>query len=141
MHKILSQKLFIISMCLIFIIGLGYIFALYFILNPQVPKENLITSQPVTHEPVSSSLDITSPNDNLLVFNEDLLIYGNTSLGNIIIISSDTTDSAIYPNSDGNFSLTYKLTPGINDLTINAFDKMGNNKKEERMVYFSKEKI
>ncbi|MDO8570545.1 MAG: hypothetical protein Q7R97_03090 [Candidatus Daviesbacteria bacterium] len=141
MHKILSRKFFIISMCLIFLIGLGYIFALYSILNPPVPKENLITSQPVTREPVSLTLTVTNPNDNSLVFNEDLLISGKASLGSIVIISSEDDDTIVNPKQDGTFSLTYKLNQGVNKLTIASIDESGNIKQENRMIYYSKEKI
>lgn len=141
MHKILSRKLFIISMCLILIIGLGYIFGLYFLLNPQIPKENLITSLPVTKEPVSLTLVVNSPNDNSLVFSEDILISGKASENNIVIITSDNNDLILNPKKDGTFSLTYKLSPGTNNLLISSFDENGNNKQEQRMVYYSKEKI
>ncbi len=141
MHKIISQKIFIISMCLIFLTGLGYIVALYYILNPQTTKENLVTSLPVTKEPVSLTLIINSPNGNSLVFDEDILISGKASENNIVIITSDDNDLVLNPKKDGTFSLSYKLSPGINNLTISSFDETGNNKQEQRMVYFSKEKI
>lgn len=141
MKKVLSQKAFSISMCLIFLISLGLIIGLYYILYPQVPKENLISSIPVTSEPVSLTLTVTNPNDNSLIFNEDLLISGRASNSSVIIITSEEEDLVIYPKKDGSFSLTYKLTPGINDLTIGAFDETGNNKQEKRTIYFSKEKI
>ena len=141
MNKTLSQRFFIISMCLIFSISLGYLVTIYFILNPQTPKENLITSLPVTKEPVSLSLTVSSPNDNSLVFNENILISGKASSGSVVILSSEDDDVVITSSKDGNFSLTYKLSPGTNDFTIGAFDATGNNKKEERTVYYSKDKI
>lgn len=141
MHKILSRKFFIISMCLIFLISLGYIYALYSILNPQTQKENLISSQPVTSEPVSLTLTVTNPNDNSLVFNDDLLISGKASLGSVVIISSEDNDTVVNPKQDGIFSLTYKLNLGINQIIISSVDETGNIKQEQRMIYYSKEKI
>ena len=95
----------------------------------------------MTREPVSLTFTITNPNDNSLVFEEDLLISGKASESSVVIISSEEDDLVLNPKSNGTFSLTYKLTPGINQLTIGAFDENGNNKKEQRTIYFSKEKM
>jgi hypothetical protein len=96
---------------------------------------------PVTSEPVSFSLNLSSPDDNLLVFSSDLLISGQAAPGAAVIISFEGEDLVVEPSKTGEFSLTAKLDEGINQFTVSAFDNNGNSKSENRTVYYSKEKI
>lgn len=116
---------------------------LYFLTYYQ-PSQNqaLINSYPVTSEPVSLTLSLSSPDNNQLVFDPNLLIQGNTTPpGSTVILSLNDDNQAIETNSRGNFSATVKLQEGINTLSVAVFDNSGNNKREERVVYYSTEKI
>lgn len=114
--------------------------ALYFFLN-NTPKSAPVLSQgPVTSEPVSLTLALTNPDDNILVFSSDLLIQGTTSPNSTVLISSDD-DQIIQADSKGNFSSSIKVSEGVNQLEVTAFDNQGNSKSEVRTVYYSTEKI
>jgi hypothetical protein len=110
--------------------------------SPEMRSSNsTVSSSPVTSEPVSLTLNLSSPDDNLLVFDDNLLIQGKTSSKASVILSMDEEDSVTEPSPSGDFSATIKLRPGVNLLTVAVFDNNGASKSEERTVYYSEEKI
>jgi hypothetical protein len=123
-------------------IGLILLAGLYFfapqLLNVQAP--NLISTLPFTQEPVSLSLDLSSPDDNALVNSPDLLIQGKSSPGATVLLTAADGDHVL-DNSGDTFSYTLTLTEGPNIIYISAFDELGNRKVEKRSVYYSKEKL
>lgn len=96
---------------------------------------------PVTSAPVSLTLNLSNPDNDLLVFDSDLLIQGKTSPGATVIISSNEDDQVLEVNNQGEFSTTLILESGVNKLTVSSFDNSGSNKSEDRTIYYSKEKI
>lgn len=96
---------------------------------------------PLTTTPSSISLNLSSPSNNSLVFEADLLIDGQTSPNATVLITTEDSDKIIEANNKGYFSFTAKLSDGINQFQIIAFDNYGNTKQEARSVYYSKEKI
>lgn len=132
---------FIVSMLAILVFSTGLLLALYFYINQNPSGVNFAQSEPVTREPVSLIFNLSSPDDNLLTFDSDLLVTGKTSPGSVIIISLNDDDQSLEVSSQGDFSTTLKLQPGVNSLTIASFDLLGNSKSEERTIYYSKEKI
>lgn len=142
MSKLLSPTVFVISMVIILLAGLAGAFGLNFLVNPQTAAQKLnILNQPVTSKPVSLTLNISSPDDNLLVFDSDLLIQGTTMPNNIVILSLTDSDLNLQADKDGNFSTTLKLKSGVNQITVTTFDDQGNSKSDSRTVYYSTEKI
>lgn len=140
MANILSFKIFILSMLVILLIGFAFLGLMYLFLNPSTASTPLSLQKPVTTEPVSLTLNLSSPDNNLLVFDPDILVQGQTSEGATVILDTDNAD--FVPDlSGGNFSATVKLQPGLNQLTVTSFDDTGNSKSENRVVYYSTEKI
>lgn len=153
----LMHRGFILTAFLIFFFGLIVIFILYLFTNPkalenfsfgqifnkfsQTNQSSLVTSSPVTTEPVSISLNLSSPDDNILVFESSILISGKTSPNATVILSLDEEDRIIEAKASGNFSDTVKLKEGVNNLIISTFDNQGNGKSESRTIYYSKEKL
>lgn len=128
-------------MVLLLVLGIVFFIGLHFYLNQSgvIPSGALLG--PVTQEPVSLILNLSSPNDNQLVFDPNLLIQGQTSSGTVIILSDDEKDSVLVVDNKGNFSTTLKLRQGLNQLTVTMFDNSGSSKSESRTVYYSADKI
>ncbi len=127
---------------MLLILGSGGAVIYYFYnqINSQ-STTSLQNFSPVTQEPVSLTLNLSSPDDNSLVFSEDLLIQGKASPKTVVILSTNTQDYLLEPNKQGDFSITVKLQEGLNLLSVNAFDNLGNNKSENKTIYYSEEKI
>ncbi len=141
MNRKLTNWQFTLAMLGIFLTDLGAIFALYFYINQNPLQNQPNLGRPVTREPVSLTLNLDSLDDNLLVFDENLLASGKTSAGSILILSLNGDDQVLDISSSGNFSSTLKLQEGVNKLTVSGFDLLGNNKNENRTIFYSKEKI
>ncbi|MDO8498750.1 MAG: hypothetical protein Q7S44_03110 [bacterium] len=141
MSKVLSMKTFFISMTVIFFFCLGLIIYLYSLVNSKVPNNTLLNSWPVTSKPVSLTLDLSSPGDNMLIFDSTMLVQGKTSPQAVVILSLGRSDQAVEASPKGDFSATLKLREGVNELSVTSFDNLGNNKSLERTVYYSKEKL
>lgn len=140
--KPLSKKVFVISMILIAISGLIFIFGIYYILNIQYKQEsNRLLLGPVTTAPKSLRIDLDQPDDNLLVFDPSIIVSGKTAPNNEVLIFTDTQDLVINAKSDGTFSTILNLDEGINRITTIVFDSQGDSRSAERTVFYSKEKI
>lgn len=133
---VLSTKTFILSHLTLLIIALIFFAGLYYILYPERFKPEDSSYNPVTKEPVSLFLEITSPEDDILVNDPDLVISGETSPNTAIIISSSDSDTAIQSAKNGGFSKVFTLSPGPNIIEINAFDDEGNFKSVTKSVYY-----
>lgn len=140
----LFTKISIASVILLLLIATGYILALkYLSVPPNGDKNGLYgsTGQPVTREPISLTLNLNNPDDNLLVNSPNLLIQGKT-LPNIVVILTQNTDDLVLQSSlAGDFSTTITLAEGVNQFNVAVFDDKGNSKIEGRTVFYSKEKI
>src|SRR3989344_3113061 len=143
MSKKLSNKTFIISQLLILILGLAFIFGLNYLMNPasKATKSTTLSDGPVTSTPASLTLEVGSPDDELLVFNSNLIINGKTLPKLNILISSETEDLVVMSKSDGNFTADLTLATGVNEISIVVFDDKGDRREIKRTVYYSKEKI
>jgi len=141
MNKKISSTVFIISMISILLITGGFFVYLHYFINPLQNPITLLNYQPVTSKPVSLSLNLSSPDNNILVFDHNLLINGQTSSGILILVTANDNNQTLNASTKGDFSLTVKLKPGINQIIVSAFDNMGNYKSESRLIYYSEEKI
>lgn len=136
----LSTRLFYLAMLTILLLGFLFLWQLSWLLNPKTTKE-LLRQGTITQAPVSLTLSLANPDDNLLVFTPDLLLQGKTSANAIILLTLDTKDQLFKADSDGNFSTTLILEGGVNQLTVAVFDEYGNSKLDSRTIYYSTEKI
>ena len=100
-----------------------------------------IFSGPVTSEKENLTLNLSSPDDNSLVFASSLLVQGETSPQALVIVNWNDNTETVTAGNDGNFSDTIKLDSGVNDLVVAAFDKDGNSQQEKRTIFYSTEKL
>lgn len=135
----LSGTVFILSQITILIVGLAFIGWLYFFL--QEPSKIPSNSSPITTEPASLTLEVNSPEDDLLSFKDEILVSGKTQAGSTVLISTDDNDQIVKTSSTGAFSADFPLELGVNNITIAVFDESGDSRTVEKMVYYSKEKI
>lgn len=140
MGKELSQKVFAISLGIIFLLGLCLIGGLYYYLN----ADDLGTAfkyLPVSQQPTSFSLTINSPEDDALVEDASLIVSGKTApFASIIVVNGEQT-TGFEAQSNGDFSKIITLSEGPNILQISAFDKTGATKSVTKYSYYSKEKL
>lgn len=139
--KNLSTTFFVFSMIIILLAGSGFFIALHFFVNPLQNPMTVSNYQPVTLERVSLTLDLSSPDDNSLVFDNNLLVSGKTTSSAMILITLNDSNQLISSGNQGDFSLTIKLLPGGNELIVSAFDNLGNYKSEQRTIYYSEAKL
>lgn len=138
---VLSTKTFIISHIAILLSGLIFFGGLYYILYQEKFQPAVIEYNPVTKEPVSLFLEVTAPEDEILVYEDNIIISGKTGPECAVIISSQNNDAGLQSNKDGEFNKIFQLTPGPNIIEITAFDPEGKSKSVIRSVYYSKEKL
>lgn len=141
MNKNLGNNLFIFSMIIILLGGIGFFITLHFFVNPQQNPMTETSYQPVTTNPVSLTLNLSSPDDNILVFDSNLLVSGQSTPGNLILVMVNDNNQILNSSKEGSFSLTVKLKSGSNQIIVSAFDNQGNYKIEERLIYYSEEKL
>ncbi len=141
MAKQLSTTFFILSMIIILLAGTGFFAALHFFVNPLQNPTTASSYQPVTSLPVSLTLNLSSPEDNSLVFDNNLLVSGKTIPNALILITINDNNQFINASNIGDFSLTIKLQLGGNQLIVSSFDNLGNYKSELRTIYYSGEKL
>lgn len=141
MAKKLSTTSFTFSMIIILVLGSAFFIGLHYFMNPQQSPLAISSYQPVTSNPVSLTLNLSSPDDNLLIYDPNLLISGQTSSGITVLITVNDTNQIISASTSGDFSLTVKLQTGTNQVIVSAFDNQGNYKIEERSIYYSEEKL
>ncbi|KKR81328.1 MAG: hypothetical protein UU73_C0003G0108 [Candidatus Daviesbacteria bacterium GW2011_GWA1_41_61] len=153
MKKVLIWTVIIISI-VAFIMGatiawrLGYLNTFKQFLSqktfPAAPPPLTLLSlplKPITSLPSGMTLNLSSPDDNQLVFDENILLQGKTTPGSLILISFESSDLALEPSPSGEFSTTVYMDEGVNQFTVTAINKDGDLKQEERTVYYSKEKL
>lgn len=114
---------------------------LYYFLNKDFKRFSFQNYQPVTTEPISFNLEISNPEDEILVFEDSLVISGTTSPLSTILISVNDEDFGLEASSKSQFSTVVSLQNGLNRLQVTAIDQEGNTKTDQRTVYYSEEKI
>lgn len=136
-------------MLVILFLGTSGIYLEGYLINHKSPDlnsadenlSNVLGSGPVTRKPVGVSLNISSPDDNILIFSPDLLVQGKTNPEAVILVTTDNNDQTINVGPDGSFSTTLKLKEGVNNLLISAFDSLGNSQVEKRTIYYSTDQL
>jgi hypothetical protein len=141
MTKNLGTSSFIFSMILILLVALGFFMYLHFFVNPKEEPSTILNYQPVTTNPLSLTLNLSSPDDNLLVYDTNLLVSGQTTSGTLVLITINENNQTLNASKQGDFSQTVKLQSGINQVIVSVFDNQGNYKSEERSIYYSEEKL
>lgn len=96
---------------------------------------------PVTQEHTTVTLNLSSPDNDKLVYDNNLLIEGQATPNAVVILSTNNNDQVLNVTNKGDFSVTLKLKNGLNQFTVAAFDKLGNTESESRTVYYSSETL
>lgn len=139
----LSTKAFVLSHLSILFLSVVFLLGLSFYLNDGALlccKKDLINYQPVTRVPLSLSLEINNPEDEKLLFDKNIIVSGKTSpFATVIIALKD--DFGTQANGGGEFSKIVTLEEGVNELSVTVFDSSGNSKSDQRVIYFSEEKL
>ncbi len=140
MNKGIGFATFLLSM--FFVLGLGLLLIYTFhALIASPPQDTLSFSPIVTSKPTAPTLDISSPDDNSLIFDPNILVEGRTTPNTKVLISNENSDQFIVSDKYGNFSQTLKLNLGINNLLITAFNNQGQLISDTRMVFYSKQQL
>lgn len=138
---VLSTKTFIISHLAILFTALIYFGGLYYVLYQDRFQPQATSYIPVTREPVSLFLEISNPEDNVLVYEDNILISGKTGPNYPVIISGGEGDTGLQSGKDGQFSKVINLSLGANIVNITVFDPQGNSKSQTKSIYYSEEKL
>ena len=96
---------------------------------------------PVTGKPKSFALSLTQPEENALVFDKEITLSGQTGPNMEILVSTDSNNVVIKSKTDGTFTTLLTLTEGVNNIKVVVFDQTGDFREEERVIYYSKDKI
>lgn len=140
--KKVSTKHSTIFLILVFILGLSAIGWFHYLVNIQYQKSNKpFLNGPLTMPPKTLRLDLSSPDDDILTFQNSILISGQTSSFRKILIFTDSQNLVIESKNDGSFSETLNLDEGENKISVVVFDTNGDTREAERTVYYSKEKL
>ncbi len=132
----------ILFLILISIFGLGTILFLHYTFNIQYQESSEPFSKgPVTKAPKTLRLDLDQPDDDSLVFENSILVSGQTAPNKDVLIITTSKDLVIKSKSDGSFSTVLDLDKGVNKITVSVYDQKGDSRSAERIVYFSEEKI
>lgn len=137
----LTFKTFLISHLGILAASLLFLGGLYYILYFDRDPLNLKNYDPVTKEGVSFDLEVSSPEDNSLVFDPSIVISGKTDPKSTVLVSNNQKDLGLEADKDGNFTKVVTLAPGVNYLSINAFNPEGGIKLKKLTVYYSEESL
>lgn len=141
--KQLSFTAFIFTQFLILVLSLIFLAALYHLLNKDFvpPSKDLKFYTPISSKVTSLTLEINQPDDNILVFDADLLISGKTLPNLKILITTNHQDLVIDSKKDGSFSTILELDEGVNYIEAYVFGSNGEERVDQRTVFYSKEKI
>lgn len=134
--KVLSTKTFLLSHLTLLTIALIFFAGLYYILYPERFQPADPNYNPVTKEPVSLFLEITSPEDDILVSDGSLVVSGKTGPNSAVVISNNLEDVGLQSDKNGEFSRVFSLSPGANTLDISVYDTEGNSKSVTKQIYF-----
>lgn len=137
----LSFRIFLISHLGILLAGLIFLGGIYYILHFDQNPLNLQNYNPVTKQSISFDLEVTGPEDNTLVFDSSIIVSGKTDPLSTVIISDNQKNIGLEADQNGNFTKVVTLFPGVNYLTISAFNPKGNIKTQRLTVYYSTEKL
>lgn len=96
---------------------------------------------PLASELNSYSLDISTPENNTVVFNKSLTVQGTTLPQSTVLISTNGDHWGTQSDTIGNFTQTISLTPGLNTITIDTFDSNGTDKQDTLTIYYSEESL
>ena len=104
--------------------------------NKNYQTDDLVKQQVDDSLKESSQLSITTPEENLIVDQENLIVSGNTNPTSFVVIFVNDKENITTADETGNFSLEVILDEGGNYIEIHSLDEDGNSIIKERSVIF-----
>lgn len=131
---------------IIFAIFLGL--SLGLIITYGVYRARTTLQKPVTTAPTAtptatplasaqSSLSITSPDDEIIIDQNQIAVAGTTNPNSFVVIIYNNQEKITTSDDSGNFSIQLNLETGSNVIQIHALDEDGNSTVEERTIIYS----
>jgi len=107
--------------------------------NKNHQTDDLVKQQVDDSLKESSQLSITTPEENLLTDQENLIVSGSTSPDSFVIIFVNSQENITNSDETGNFSLEITLDEGANFIEIYSVDEDGNSISKEKSVIYDAE--
>jgi hypothetical protein len=147
-------KEFILAIVVGAILGLG-ITGIYLATQHKnnIPNNNnsIITEPTLIPTPINQNssndiekkefIDITSPENNSLVFTSKTTITGTTTPKSNIVIATSTNTFTGKSDQDGKFEISINLEGGLNIIKISAIDSENNQRDTSINITYSTAKI
>jgi len=99
--------------------------------------ESQETAKPQT--PQSLQITLSEPESYDVVASDAVVVKGITQPNAAISFSAEDSDYVAYANKSGAFEQEIKLTSGVNEIVITAFDSAGNNVGTKLTLVYSSE--
>ncbi len=99
-----------------------------------------VANQP-TIEPKKDSLEVTSPENNILLSTEKTTIIGTTTVNSNIIIATAKNTFTGKSDNNGKFEIPITLETGLNIIKISSIDSSNNQKDTTINITYSTAKI
>ncbi len=117
-------------------LGLIMTYGIYVASNSLSSDSNMAATPTPMASPVtaSSTLVISSPEDESLVSESELTVAGTTIPDSTVVISLGTQDITTTADNGGHFSTTVTLPPGGSIIVITSIDPSGQTTTVERSV-------
>lgn len=131
------KKEVIIAILVGLVLGLIITFGIY-TANQAVKKQNQTTNLPSngahpSPSPIAAGkLEITEPEDNLVVNQSKITVSGITEAKNAVAVLTEESEQLILADEEGVFSTEVVLVSGANEIKIITMDK--NNQKQEKFL-------
>lgn len=115
-----SVKLIAILVVAVILVG-GSITALVNRQNRETPQAPQEVTQPVT-------LTLTSPAEGDVAVDDEIVVRGKTLPNTTVVIYTQSDETSVESDENGNFEETILLVEGENTLTVTAFSEDGQEK-------------
>ncbi|HUW21720.1 MAG TPA: hypothetical protein VMW41_03535 [Candidatus Bathyarchaeia archaeon] len=94
-----------------------------------------------TPTPPALTLEISYPEENSIIKEEEINLRGTTLPEAIVVIFYEDGERILEANQDGNFETTITLNGGANEIIVKAFDQKGNEVEKTINVVYSTAEI
>ena len=99
----------------------------------QLINNPISTESAATQDP---QLVISSPEEELLTNEEELIVSGNGNPNSFVVIMVNDVETISNTDGSGNFSIKVKLNPSGNLIEINSIDEDGKQVTKQRTVIY-----
>lgn len=124
-----KRKILIISIFIAVVVAL----LVYFLVNKFLPTQE-VKPAPLTLP--KATLILENPKDQEAVTTAQITVDGKTNPNSFVAVYTETQDEIFESDENGNFSGTFTLDPGPNELTFTAFGQENEEKIEIRSVVY-----